>query len=377
MIALRVHVGIVAGLVLSSLTSLASGASVPITRLDSKTTGVLEANSTAPSAGDYIVSKSPIKGKTVYSSFTEAIAAIQDIPSSQDVTVFVYPGVYKEQLAFDRPGTTIFRGYTEDPTDYSQNQVEVQNSYGVDTGADQSNSDSATLYSRAKYLQLHSIDLNNVFGKTRNYASLGFAIGNNGYASFYGCRVTGNQDTFDTNAGTSVFTYNTRVEGSVDFIWGAGSAYFLASTVVPNTGGGYVAAMKRASGTTPGGLVFDNCTVAAAAGVASGSVYLGRPYNEFSRVAYVRTFLDASIAPAGWAQWGASDPRTSNVLLGEYRNEGPGAVSAAAANKRVAFSKQLSAAEVAQFQLEEFFASQGTSWIDMTSVQIAPFSVGS
>ncbi|KAI0887899.1 carbohydrate esterase family 8 protein [Annulohypoxylon maeteangense] len=336
---------------------------------DDSVTTLAEADSTSPAAGDYIVSKTPIQGKTVYSTFAQAIAAIQGISNKETVTIFIYPGLYKEQIVFNRSGTTIFRGYSENPSDNTKNQVILQNSVGVDTQADQSNSDSATLYSRATNLQLFNINLNNVFGQTRNYASLGFASGNNGYTSFYGCQITGNQDTFDMNVGTSVFAYNTLVEGSIDFIWGAGTAYFLNSTIVPNKDGGSIAAMKRASSTTAGGLVFDQCTVAATKDVTAGSVFLGRPYNEYSRVAYIYTYLDASISTAGWSVWGKSDPRTDHILFGEYHNTGPGASTSG----RATFSKQLSDSDVKQFKLANFFSSQGTSWIDMTYVKTTPF----
>ncbi|ROV90080.1 hypothetical protein VMCG_09795 [Cytospora schulzeri] len=337
----------------------------------SATTNV-EANSTDPAPGDYIVSKTPIDGKTTYSSFTDVLAAIASISSSKTVTVFVYPGVYQEQLLFTRSGTTVFRGYTQSPHDNAQNQVIIQNSNGVNTQADQSNSDSATLYSRAKYLQMYNINLNNVFGSTDDYASLGFAIGNNGYASFFGCQITGNQDTFDLNSGTSVFAYNTLIEGSIDFIWGAGSGYFLKSTIVPNADGGCITADKRTSDTSAGGLVFDQCTVAAASGVSAGSIFLGRPYNQFARVAWVNSYLDSSISPAGWSVWSKSNPQTSGVLFGEYHNYGPGASTSG----RASFSEQLSDADAAQFQLANFFSSQGTSWINMTYVDVAPFVVG-
>ncbi|KAI1454406.1 carbohydrate esterase family 8 protein [Annulohypoxylon moriforme] len=337
--------------------------------IEDSATVLSEADSTSPAAGDYIVSQTPIEGKTVYSSFTKAIAAIQKISSDETVTVFIYPGLYKEQIVFNRSGTTIFRGYSESPYDNTKNQVILQNSAGVDTQADQSNSDSATLYSRATNLQLFNINLNNVFGQTHNYASLGFASGNNGYTSFYGCQITGNQDTFDMNSGTSVFAYNTLVEGSIDFIWGAGTAYFLNSTIVPNTDGGSIAAMKRASSSSAGGLVFDQCTIAATKDVTAGSVYLGRPYNEYSRVAYINTYLDDSISPAGWSVWGNSDPRTGHILFGEYHNDGPGAST----SSRASFSQQLSDADAKQFQFTNFFSSQGTSWINMTYVKTTPF----
>ncbi|KAI0113288.1 carbohydrate esterase family 8 protein [Daldinia grandis] len=337
----------------------------------SKNINTVDVNATEPAIDDYIVSQSPIQGKTVYATFSAAIAAIQKVSSTKAVTVFIYPGTYKEQLVFNRSGTTIFRGYTADTSSNKHNQVTIQNSHGVDTQADQSNSDSATLYSRAPDIQLHNINLSNVFGQARNFASLGFAIGNNGRAAFYGCQVTGNQDTFDTNAGTSVFAYNTLVGGSIDFIWGAGSAYFLNCTIAPNTKGGYIAAMKRASASTPGGLVFDQSTIAATANAPAGSVFLGRPYNQYSRVAYIKTHLDGSIAPAGWSVWSKTDPRTDGALLGEYQNYGPGADTKA----RASFSRQLSDTDVAQFRLSSFFPSQGTSWIDMTQVKTAPFSL--
>lgn len=332
-----------------------------------------EANSTAPASGDYIVSKTAIDGKTTYSSFTDVMAAVASISSSNTVTVFVYPGVYQEQVLFSRSGTTIFRGYTESPHDNTQNQVIIQNSVGVDTRADQSNSDSATLYSRAKYLQMYNINLNNVFGTTDDYASLGFAIGNNGYASFFGCHITGNQDAFDLNSGTSVFAYNTLIEGSIDFIWGAGSGYFLKSTIIPNADGGCITADKRASATSEGGLVFDQCTVAAASGVSAGSIFLGRPYSQYARVAWVNSYLDGSINSAGWSAWSKSNPQTSGVVFGEYHNYGPGASTSG----RASFSEQLSDADVAQFQLANFFSSQGTSWINMTYVDAEPFMAGS
>lgn len=338
----------------------------------SATATATKASSTEPGASDYIVSQTAIEGKTVYSSITDAIAAISGISSSTKVTVFIYPGTYNEQLTFNRSGTTVFRGYSANPDDNTKNKVIIQNSYGVDTQADQSNSDSATLYSRAKYIQLYNINLNNVFGTEDDYASLGFAIGNNGYAGFYGCQITGNQDTFDLNSGTSVFAFNTLVEGSIDFIWGAGSAYFLNSTIVPNADGGCMTADKRATNTTVGGMVFDQCTVAATSDVTAGSIYLGRPYNQYARVAWVQSYLDSSIAPAGWSVWSKSNPQTDGVLFGEYHNYGPGAST----SSRVSFSEQLSDTDVAQFQLATFFSSQGTSWINFTYVDTTPFVAG-
>ncbi|KAI1473249.1 carbohydrate esterase family 8 protein [Daldinia caldariorum] len=359
---------------ISNAASITPGVrGISLTEDLSKRASTAKVSSTEPAAGEYIISQSPIAGKTVYSTFTAALAAIQKESSTKTVSVFVYPGTYKEQIVFTRSGgTTIFRGYTKDPTSPASNQVILQNSRGVDTQSSESDTDSATLFARAAEIRLHNIDLRNVFGQTRNYASLGFATESNALASLYGCRVAGNQDTFYMGAGTSVFAYNTVIEGSVDFVWGSGSAYLLNCTIVPNIKSTYIAAMKRASASAVGGLVFDQCRIAATAGASAtaGTVFLGRPWNQYSKVAYIKTYMDKSIAPAGWSIWSTSDPRTSGVLFGEYQNTGPGA----ATSSRASFSRQLSKTDVAQFQLSKFFSSQGTSWIDMTDVKTKPFT---
>jgi pectin methylesterase-like acyl-CoA thioesterase len=97
-------------------------------------------------------------------------------------------------------------GYTDTPDSYSSNQVIITNSRGVDTQSDESNSDSATFYSRGKNVKFYNINLVNTFGTTDDFASLGFAIGNDGNASFYGCQIIGNQDTFDVNVGKHSLT---------------------------------------------------------------------------------------------------------------------------------------------------------------------------
>jgi hypothetical protein len=88
---------------------------------------------------------------------------------------------------------------------------------------------------------------------------------------------------------------------------GSSSFYFLASTISPNTPRTSITADKRATNTSIGGIVFDQCAVTPSAAGASvkgmtGSVFLGRPWNSFARVAYIKTYLDTCVNPAGWTQ---------------------------------------------------------------------------
>ncbi|CAK7220324.1 hypothetical protein SCUCBS95973_004120 [Sporothrix curviconia] len=331
-------------------------------------------NGTVAPAGAYIVAQTAVDGvETTYSTIQAALDAMPATSSKTSVaTVFIYPGTYTEQLVVNRTGTTIFLGYSADPADWAANSVTITYSYGVDTGADESNSDSATVYATGTYFQAVNINFANTFGTTKNYASLGFAVKSSKYAGLYGCQVAGNQDALLING--YFFAYNTRVIGNVDMIWGSGAGYLLSSTIAPNEDGINLTADKRADNTTAAGLVFDQCTVAPvdADGNAVATytdISLGRPWNSYARVAYVQCDLPSCIEAAGWNEWSSSTPNTDGVLFGEYENTGAGAATAG----RAAFATQLTADEAAQFQLADFFAV--TTWINMSLVAATPFAV--
>ncbi|CCG84128.1 protein of unknown function [Taphrina deformans PYCC 5710] len=358
--------------VLGVLALFANQASCFYEDFDQSAIAFSKSSSTHPGPNDFVVSKKPIPGLITYQTIKAATEAIWQKGSMQWLMQTDFAGVYEETLFFNRSGITVFRGYTDFPDDPTRNQVVIRNDIAVNTQeGDRPNSESATFHSRADYLRMYNIDLTNVYGKTRDYASLGFAIGHRGYAGFYGCSILGNQDTLDLNSQTNVFIYNSIVSGSIDFIWGSGSGYFLNSTIVPNTAKGAITAHKRLSGNAPGGLVFDKCQVRAEPGVPAASVFLGRPYSQFARVLFIASYLDASIDPAGWTIWSPSSPQTQHVLFGEYQNYGPGAGTR---STRAPFSQEMTVRHLAAFQLERFFKAHGISWINVSQLKVPPFN---
>ena len=326
-------------------------------------------NGTAPPTGALIVSKSSISGVTTYGTIQAALDAAPT-SSKTNATIFIYPGIYTEQLILNKSGHTIFQGYSDATDDYSQNQVTIQFSRGSDTQATTgSNTDGATVYAKGNYFHAFNINFRNNNGTQQDMASLGFAVQSSKFAALYGCQIYGNQDTLSISG--NLFAFKTYIEGNVDFIYGSGSGYFLDSTIAPNEDGISITASKRATNTTSAGFVFDQCTLKPAAGTGPFSnVGLGRPWNSLSRVAYVDCYFDSMISPAGWNQWSKSSPQTDGVQYGEYHNYGPGS----SVCSRASFSQQLSDADVAQYQLGNFFAS--TSFIDFDHVDTQPFSVG-
>ncbi|KAH0361823.1 carbohydrate esterase family 8 protein, partial [Aureobasidium melanogenum] len=325
-------------------------------------------NGTVPPSGALIVSKNAIDGVTTYDTIQAALNAAPT-SSKTNATIFIYPGVYEEQLIVNKSGTTIFMGYSDSTDDYSKNQVTIQQSYGVDTQGTGSDVDAATVYATGNYFYAYNVNFRNNNGTQQNIASLGFAVKSSKYAFMHGCQIYGNQDTLYISG--NMFTFKSYIEGNVDFIFGAGSGYFLNSTISPNEDGDSITAAKRATNTTAAGFVFDQCTIVPAAG-SSGfkNVSLGRPWNNFARVLYAGCYLDASVGSAGWTQWSKSSPQTDGVTFAEYHNFGPGSNTC----NRASFSEQLSDADVAQFQLANFFPT--TSWIDFSVVDVQPFTAG-
>ncbi|KEQ97991.1 carbohydrate esterase family 8 protein [Aureobasidium subglaciale EXF-2481] len=325
-------------------------------------------NGTVPPTGALVVSKNAIDGLTTYDTIQAALNAAPT-SSKTNATIFIYPGVYQEQLIVNKSGTTIFMGYSDSTDDYNKNQVTIQQSYGEDTQGTGSDVDAATVYATGNYFYAYNVNFRNNNGTQQNIASLGFAVKSSKYAFMHGCQIYGNQDTLYISG--NMFTFKTYIEGNVDFIFGAGSGYFLNSTISPNEDGDSITAAKRATNTTAAGFVFDQCSIIPAAG-SSGfkNVSLGRPWNNFARVLYAGCYLDDSVGSAGWTQWSKSSPQTDGVTFAEYHNFGPGSSTC----NRASFSQQLSDVDVAQFQLANFFPT--TSWIDFSVVDVQPFTAG-
>ncbi|KAF3039014.1 hypothetical protein E8E12_006587 [Didymella heteroderae] len=353
----------------SSIMTPAPATAVPSGPTNITVGGNSTVDGTKPPAGALIVSKSPIAGITTYQTIQDALNAAPTT-SKTNATIFIYPGVYNEQLIVNKSGTTIFMGYSNATDDYSQNQVSIEFNHGIDTqSAEGSNTDGATVYATGNYFYAYNVNFRNTAGTTQNIASLGFAVKSSKYAALFGCQIYGNQDTLSISG--YLFTFKTYIEGNVDFIYGNGAAYFLDSVISPNEDSISITANKRTLNTTTGGLVFDQCTLKPAPGMGPfKNIGLGRPWNSNARVAFVDCYLDSMISAVGWNQWSKSSPNTDGVTFGEYHNHGPGSNICG----RASFSQQLSDADVVQFQLGNFFAS--TNFIDFSRVDTQPFTVG-
>jgi pectin methylesterase-like acyl-CoA thioesterase len=146
------------------------------------------------------------------------------------------------------------------------------------------------------------------------------------------------------------FVTDSYIEGDVDFMWGTGAVFFQNCELKMLTSNAYYTMIRNVSGKN--GNVYLNCRLTAAPGV-TGS-YLSRidpTVFPFSQVVYINTQRGSQVIPAGWLL--TAGTTAPNVSFWEYNsrdaNGNPIDIS-----QRAAFSRQLSAAEAAQWSDPSF-----------------------
>lgn len=161
--------------------------------------------------------------------------------------------------------------------------------------------------------------------------------------TFIGCRFLGHQDTVYTGVGGSRQLFrNCYIEGTTDFIFGPGTAWF-ENCEIRSKANSYITAASTPKD-RPYGYVFNRCRLTADNGI--NKVYLGRPWRDYGYTLFMNCELGAHIRPEGWHHWQKEREQTARYI--EYNNNGAGADTKA----RVAWSKQLTKKEAQKITIE-------------------------
>lgn len=155
-------------------------------------------------------------------------------------------------------------------------------------------------------------------------------------AVFRKVRFLGWQDTIFLNRGRQYFE-DCYIAGHVDFIFGGATAFFERCHIHALRNGYITAAATPVE--QPHGFTFANGRITGEAGVLT---YLGRPWRDFARVAFVNMEMSDVVRPEGWHNWDRPE-REKTVAYFEAGTRGPGAHP----DKRVAWAKRLAIAEAA------------------------------
>jgi pectinesterase len=292
------------------------------------------------------VSKNKIKeiivakdGSGQFSTVQEAINAIP-LYNREPITIRIKKGIYKEKLLLD--STRLFVTLAgEDP-------LHTILTYNDHTGKLAPNGD--TINTRSSWsckIMANEFTAKNISFQNDAGFSAGQAVAveaNGDKAQFINCRFLGNQDVLFLNAEKArSFFKNCYIEGTTDFIFGAGTAWFENCHIHSKKNSHITAA------STPKekdfGFVFNECLLTG--DTSLHNVSLGRPWRPYAQVLYMNCWMGAHIKTEGWSVWNNNENHRT-ARYAEYKNSGPSALPAL----RVSWSKQLTDAEARNFNIK-------------------------
>ncbi|KAF5765763.1 putative pectinesterase [Helianthus annuus] len=194
---------------------------------------------------------------------------------------------------------------------------------------------------------------------------------------FYACSFEGYQDTLFALSQRQFYKL-CYVYGTIDFIFGNAAVVFQNCMILarrPLTGqANMITAQGRGDPFQNTGISIHNSRVMAAPDlkpvVGSVRTYLGRPWQEYSRTVYMKTYIDTHVSPQGWSPWGNTDFAFNTLYFGEYGCFGPGS----AIQNRVTWPGYhviKSPSEALPFTVERLIT--GRAWLRATGV---PFIAG-
>lgn len=271
----------------------------------------------ADGSGDYLTIKSAIDKNTS----NEASPLI----------IYVKAGIYKEKLIFD---STL--SYVKLIGEGALNTVITFDDYAGKPGTwgPHTTRSSYTSLVAADHFYAYNISFVNSAGTEAGQAVAVEITGDK--VLFLNCRFLGNQDVLYIAATTSrCYFEHCYIEGTTDFIFGAGTAWFEKCNIYSKKNSYITAASTPKEHTF--GFVFNRCKLFADPAVRQ--VSLGRPWRDYGAVAFIHSYLGGQIIAEGWSNWKGTG-RDKTARFSEFKNTGPGASTNP--SRRLPWTNQLS-----------------------------------
>jgi pectin methylesterase-like acyl-CoA thioesterase len=252
--------------------------------------------------------------------YTTVQAAIDAVPANNTsrVTITIAPGTYREvvRVPANKPYITL-QGLGSS----ASQTVLVYNNSANSSGT----SGSASVFVDGHDFVAANLTISNDFDEsTVTSGAQAVALATNAdRAVFTNVRLLGDQDTYLVNDSTRALFTNCYIEGTVDFIFGGGTAVFNGCSVYEKrtTGGPITAASTPATKTY--GLLFYKSTIT---GATNNVTQLGRPWRPDAQVLYRESSLSATIKTA--QPWTDMSTNTwQNARFFEYKDTGSGATT--------------------------------------------------
>lgn len=304
-----------------------------------------------------------IDGSGDFKTLQEAIDSIPE-NNKERVTIYIKAGIYKQKVHIKKPFITLIGESSENTIltfDDNANKLlpngekmRTFNSYSTFISGNDFISENITFE--------NSAGSGNIVGQ-----ALAVYIDAD-RVKFKKCRFIGCQDTIFTgplppkpiegnnfggpmegsprNPGREYFE-DCLIKGDVDFIFGSATVVFNRCEINSNDRNSDINGYITATSTPEGqkfGYVFIDCKLTSDA--APNTVYLGRPWRDYAKTAFINCWMGEHIFSEGWDNWKKVNAETL-VSYVEYKSYGPGAKM----DKRVKWSKILTAEEVKEYSI--------------------------
>ncbi|KAE9063957.1 hypothetical protein PF007_g29368 [Phytophthora fragariae] len=228
-----------------------------------------------------------------FKTIAEAAAHLPNTTATVEHTLFVYPGVYEEQVTI-----THAMAQKDVPATVTKNR----------------NDATSTLLLKASDVKIYNLNVANTAGDVGQAIAAKVDGANYG---IYACNFTGYQDTLYSNKGPELIA-KSYINGAIDFVFGLYAKAWFESCDIEVIGDGCITANGRNNDTNPSEYVFNKANVF---GSGKGIGYLGRPWRPYASVVFQNSNISDVINSDGWQKWNG-DNNTTNVYFKEFNNTG-------------------------------------------------------
>ncbi len=250
--------------------------------------------------------------------------ALRNAPSGP-LTIMLKKGVWEEKVYVTRPDVSLISEENA-VIEFSSRHGNEVSGHVLNTG------ESATFTVAAPNFSALGITFRNTFdwpsgvrwneeneeGKKMDLQAVALRIAfGAGKSVFRSCTIDGWQDTLYVDYGVSLFA-DCTIRGSVDFIFGAGTALFQGCDIVSLARGFVTAASTFRDDDV--GFVFHDCTFRRAESVGDDTVYLARPWypsgaeNRSPMALFIDSEMERHINPDLFTDMASRRPGEEKIL---------------------------------------------------------------
>lgn len=292
-------------------------------------------------------------GKGNFTSIQQAVDAAEN-GSLTRTKIIIKSGVYKEKIIIpETKGAIILEGENPQNTIITYDDfASKKNAEGKDIGT----TGSSTIFIYSDDFTAKNITFENSSGRVGQAVAI---LTSGDRIIFENCRFLGNQDTVylkgaqdspDKTKPSRNYFKNCYIEGTTDYIFGAGTAVFENCTIYSKETASYVTAASTPQ-ENEFGFVFINSKITGNA--KEHSVYLGRPWRPFAKAVFIDCEINSTIKPEGWHNWNKPDAEKT-TFYAEFNSKGSGAES----SRRVPWSHQLTKEEKKKYTMQNILGGK-------------------